>query len=63
METMTTEQKILFVNQIEFCYGNIEWTHKIHEKCGNTWETMLMIDNEDFCPICGSKTKVYEEID
>ena len=31
METMTTEQKILFVNQIEFCYGNIEWTHKIHE--------------------------------
>jgi len=40
----------------------VKRTHKC-KKCGNTWETMLMIDNEDFCPICGSKTKVYEEID
>lgn len=21
-----------YKNQIEFCYGNVEWTHKIHEK-------------------------------
>ena len=33
MATMTPEQKTIFVNQIEFCYGNVEWTHKIHEKC------------------------------
>ena len=34
---MTSEQKKLFVNQIKFCYGNVEWTHKIHEKCADTY--------------------------
>lgn len=43
METMTTEQKILFVNQIEFCYGNIEWTHKIHEKCADIYTCVCNI--------------------
>ena len=28
------------------------------EKCGFTWKTCLMIDDERFCPKCGGVTKV-----
>lgn len=24
-----------YYNQIDFCYGNVEWTHKIHEKAAD----------------------------
>ncbi|MCF0210718.1 MAG: SLATT domain-containing protein [Bacteroidales bacterium] len=41
---MDTDSQIkIYYEQIEFCYGNVEWTHKIHEKaadiytCINTW--------------------------
>ena len=30
---METDSQIkIYYEQIEFCYGNVEWTHKIHEK-------------------------------
>ena len=32
----------------------------ICSKCGNSWETMLMVDNEKFCPICGGNAKTTE---
>lgn len=27
-------------NQIEFCYGNVEWTHKIHEKAADIYNSV-----------------------
>ena len=30
----------------------VERTHKC-EKCGFSWKTTLMIDNEQWCPECG----------
>ena len=32
-------------------------THKC-EKCGFTWKTTLMIDDEKFCPECGGPAPV-----
>ncbi len=32
-------------------------TH-VCSKCGNTWETSLMIDNEEYCPVCGGPAPV-----
>lgn len=32
-------------------------THKC-EKCGFTWKTTLMIDDEKFCPECGGQAPV-----
>lgn len=29
--------------------------------CSKTWETMLMIDHEDYCPDCGAPTEIIEE--
>lgn len=40
---MNKEQIKIYKEQIEFCYGNVEWTQKIHEKaadiynCVNNW--------------------------
>lgn len=40
---MEQHQIELYKNQMEFCYGNVEWTYKIHEKaadiynCVNNW--------------------------
>lgn len=30
-------------------------------KCGYSWETGLMIDNENWCPKCGGRAPVTEE--
>lgn len=33
---METDSPIkIYYEQIEFCYGNVEWTHKIHEKAAD----------------------------
>ena len=37
---MTQEQIKLFKEQIEFCYGNIEWSHKIHEKAADRFSSI-----------------------
>ena len=37
MTQMTNEQANNFVNQIDFCYGNVEWSQKIHEKSADTY--------------------------
>lgn len=29
-----------YKNQIEFCYGNVEWTHKIHEKAADIYNSV-----------------------
>ena len=31
------------------------------KKCGYTWTTCLMIDNENFCPECGHRVVVTEK--
>ena len=35
---------------------------RVHKctKCGYTWETDLMIDNEQYCPMCGGPADVRE---
>lgn len=37
MTQMTNEQASKFVKQIEFCYGNVEWSQKIHEKSADAY--------------------------
>ena len=37
---MTEEQIKIFSEQIEFCYGNVEWSHKIHEKAADIFSTI-----------------------
>ena len=37
-------------------------THKC-EKCGHTWETIKMIDNERWCPKCGKPAPVVRSED
>ena len=38
---MEREQQLqLYKNQIEFCYGNVEWTHKIHEKAADIYNSV-----------------------
>lgn len=34
---MDQKQIDIYKNQIEFCYGNVEWTHKIHEKAADIY--------------------------
>lgn len=36
---------------------------RIHtcQSCGYTWDTMQMIDNERFCPICGGRAPATEQ--
>lgn len=47
METDIQLEK--YYKQIDFCYGNVEWTHKIHEKAAdifttiNTWMRWLQL--------------------
>ena len=45
-------------NFMECVYGPMPVLRK-HEcsRCGHTWETMLMIDNQRFCPECGGLDK------
>lgn len=47
---MDKEQQLnVYYQQAEFCYGNVEWTHKIHEKAAdiytrvNTWMRWLQL--------------------
>lgn len=35
-------------------------TH-VCEKCGYTWTTCLMIDNQKYCPVCGSEAACDED--
>ena len=37
---MEQQQIELYKNQIEFCYGNVEWTHKIHEKAADIYNSV-----------------------
>lgn len=38
---METDSQIeLYYKQIEFCYGNVEWTHKIHEKAADIYSSV-----------------------
>lgn len=37
---MENEQITIYSNQIEFCYGNVEWTHKIHEKAADFYTSL-----------------------
>lgn len=38
---MATDSRFeIYYNQIEFCYGNVEWTHKIHEKAADIFTTI-----------------------
>ncbi len=34
---MEQKQIEIYTKQIEFCYGNVEWTHKIHEKAADIY--------------------------
>lgn len=36
----TDSQLQIYYNQIEFCYGNVEWTHKIHEKAADIYTSV-----------------------
>lgn len=49
---------------MECLYGPcpIKRIHKC-ESCGYTWETVLMIDSEKYCPRCGNGAPVIKEID
>lgn len=37
---MNEEQIKIYKDQIEFCYGNVEWTHKIHEKAADIYNSV-----------------------
>ena len=47
------------MEEIACIYGPppVSRTHKC-EKCGFTWKTTLMIDDEKFCPECGGPAPV-----
>lgn len=49
------------VEEIACIYGPppVSRTHKCG-KCGYTWKTTLMIDDEKYCPECGSAAPVVE---
>lgn len=38
----------------------VDRTHRC-KKCGRTWTTCLMIDDEKFCPVCGGSAPVIKE--
>ncbi len=37
---MDKETIKIYKDQIEFCYGNVEWTHKIHEKAADIYNSV-----------------------
>lgn len=38
---METDSQIkIYYDQIQFCYGNVEWTHKIHEKAADIFTSV-----------------------
>ena len=49
------------VEEIACIYGPppVSRTHKCG-KCGYTWKTTLMIDDEKYCPECGSAASVVD---
>ena len=54
----------IFIEEDFACiYGPmpVDRTHKC-EKCGRTWKTCLMIDNERFCPVCGGSAPASEDL-
>ena len=48
-----------YLDVIQCIYGPmpIERTHKC-QKCGNSYTVALMVDNENYCPLCGGETTV-----
>lgn len=36
----TNSQIKIYYEQIEFCYGNVEWTHKTHEKAADIYASI-----------------------
>lgn len=42
---MTNEQIKLYADQMKFCYGNIEWTHKAHEAAADIFTIVTNIIN------------------
>jgi len=42
---MTNEQINLYAEQMEFCYGNVEWTHKAHESAADIFTIVTNIVN------------------
>lgn len=53
-----------YQNVIQCIYGPmpIERTHKC-TKCRRQWTTMLMLDNQDYCPRCGARSEIIQEGD
>ena len=51
-----------YQNIMQCIYGPMP-VKRVHKcpKCQNTWKTLLMIDNQDFCPNCGSRSRIIEE--
>lgn len=50
-----------YQNIMQCIYGPMP-QKRVHKctACDHWWQTMLMIDNEKFCPECGSRADVYE---
>ena len=51
-------------NIMQCIYGPrpVKRVHKC-SNCGRVWETLLMIDNEDYCTNCGSAARIIQEGD
>ena len=51
-----------YQNFMECIYGPapVKRTHEC-PKCKYTWETFVMIDDEDYCPQCGARAAVVKE--
>lgn len=50
-----------YQNLIQCIYGPMPIRRKRKcTKCEKTWETFSMLDNEHFCPDCGSPTTVED---
>lgn len=50
-----------YLDVIQCIYGPmpIKRTHEC-SKCGNVYTVALMVDNENYCPLCGGETFVTE---
>ncbi len=50
-----------YQNLMQCIYGPMP-VKRVHrcKKCGKKWETILMIDDEKYCPDCGGISKIVE---
>ena len=51
-----------YQNLMQCIYGPrpVERTRQC-TKCKKIWKTMQMIDNENYCPYCGARSRIIEE--